>query len=100
MPVELLSHVFSIALLPARHLAIYRDLYDAESSRWPVLDGRCRRAARRAKLVTALDDGTPLKVAERWWVASQTLLQTLEGWAASDAPREWLDRNGEPGTSR
>lgn len=49
-----------------------------------------------AALVTALDDGTPLKVAERWWATSRTLFQTLAEWAASDAPHEWLICYGEP----
>jgi hypothetical protein len=53
-----------------------------------------------AALVTALDDGTPLKAVERWWMASRTLLQTLAEWAASSAPCEWLDFYGEPGAPR
>jgi hypothetical protein len=51
-------------------------------------------------LVTALDDGTPLKAAERWWMASRTLLQTLAEWAASNVPCEWLGAYGEPGAPR
>lgn len=38
-------------------------------------------------LVTALDDGTPLAVAEQWWAASQTLLRDLNG---SDTVRDML----------
>lgn len=30
-------------------------------------------------LVTAMDDGTPLIVAEQWWNASQMLLRDLTG---------------------
>jgi hypothetical protein len=37
-------------------------------------------------LATALDDGTPLKVAEQWWAVNSTLLD----WASSDAGRDWL----------
>jgi hypothetical protein len=35
-------------------------------------------------LVTHLEDGTSLKVAEQWWAASQNLLRTLTEWAAPD----------------
>ena len=45
-------------------------------------------------LVTALDDGTSLKVAEQWWVPGQLLLE----WAASGAVSDWLDLYGEPGS--
>ena len=39
-------------------------------------------------LVTALDDGTSMKVAEQWWDASRRLLD----WVSSDAGRDWLKR--------
>jgi len=45
-----------------------------------------------AALVTTLDDGTPLKVAEQWWTASRTMMDRATGLA-----RELLDRHGEPG---
>jgi hypothetical protein len=46
-----------------------------------------------AALVTALEDGTPLRVAEQWWSAGRMLVE----WAASDAARAWLARYGQPG---
>jgi hypothetical protein len=42
-------------------------------------------------LASAMDDGTPLKVAEQWWAASSALLD----WAVGDAGREWLSQFGE-----
>jgi hypothetical protein len=42
-------------------------------------------------LATSTDDGTPLKVAEQWWAASNAPI----GWAGSDAGREWLSRFGD-----
>ena len=44
-----------------------------------------------AALVTAMEDGTPLVVAEQWWNASQMLLRDLTG---SDTIRDMLKRQG------
>lgn len=46
-------------------------------------------------LMTTLDDGMPLRVAEQWWAGSRRLLE----WAKTDAGREWLRHLGEPGGS-
>jgi hypothetical protein len=43
-------------------------------------------------LVTTLDNGTPLKVAEQWWTASRTMMDP-----ATDLGRELLERYGKPG---
>ena len=46
-----------------------------------------------AALVTTLDDGTPLKVAEQWWwTASRTMMDR-----ATDLARELLERYAKPG---
>jgi hypothetical protein len=42
-----------------------------------------------AALVTTLQDGTPLGLAEQWWTASQTLVRDL---ADSDTVRDMLMR--------
>lgn len=42
-----------------------------------------------AALVTHLDDGTSLAVAEQWWAASQRLVNDLSD---SSTIRDWLKR--------
>lgn len=45
-----------------------------------------------AALVTTLDDGTPLKVADQWWTASRTVMDRATALA-----RDLLERSGESG---
>lgn len=49
-----------------------------------------------AALVTALDDGRSLAVAEQWWTASQRLLRDL---GDSDIVRDMLERQS-PGDDK
>jgi hypothetical protein len=44
-------------------------------------------------IAPALQDGTPIMVAEQWWAASNAMLD----WVGSNAGREWLSRLGDLG---